>query len=234
LEFDDLRERLLAGGIAPRHVRRYLRELREHLDDLTAQQRVSGYDGEDAASRARARLGSDQELAAAMLAQKGFRSLAARAPWAVFLILPPVATIAIGSLFMGSLVLIGLHFGFLGLHEPLPPQWYQMLAADLVLAANLTMMPLTAILFVAIAQRQRLNPIWPLAAALVLLLLFVHSDVLFAPDPKGSMDVSANPIFMQDGWMMLVENWRLAGVQYALTMLPVLWLWRRRLMSPAN
>ena len=107
MRFDDLRETLLVGGIAPRHVRRYLRELSEHLDDLTAQQRVAGYDGEDAAIRARARLGGDEELAAAMLAQKQFRSWAARAPWAVFLFLPPVAAMAFGALLIGSLVLVG-------------------------------------------------------------------------------------------------------------------------------
>jgi hypothetical protein len=106
LAFDNLRERLLLGGVAPRHVRRYLRELDEHLDDLTAQQRQGGYDGEDAAIRARARLGGDDELASAMLAQKRFRSWTARAPWAVFLFLPPIAALAFGMLVVGSVALV--------------------------------------------------------------------------------------------------------------------------------
>ena len=38
MRFEALREVLLKGGVAPRHVRRYVRELDEHLDDLTAQQ----------------------------------------------------------------------------------------------------------------------------------------------------------------------------------------------------
>jgi hypothetical protein len=59
MPFDAVAETLLKGGIAPRHVRRYVRELAEHLDDLTAQQRAAGYDREGAASRARARLGDD-------------------------------------------------------------------------------------------------------------------------------------------------------------------------------
>jgi hypothetical protein len=162
LGFDDLRERLLSGGIAPRHVRRYLRELDEHLDDLTAQQRQAGYDGEVARLRARARLGSETELAAAMLEQKQFRSLAARAPGVVFLILPPIAALAIGMLLIGSLVLTGKYFGFMPMSASSTPAWYQLLATGMVLAANLTMMPVTAILFVAIAQHQRLKPVWPL------------------------------------------------------------------------
>ena len=32
-QFETLGERLLRSGIAPRHVRRYLRELRDHYDD---------------------------------------------------------------------------------------------------------------------------------------------------------------------------------------------------------
>lgn len=54
MPLEDLRERLLAAGIAPRHVRRYLAELEGHLDDLIQDQRDAGYDTEDATIRARA------------------------------------------------------------------------------------------------------------------------------------------------------------------------------------
>ena len=84
MRFEGLREILLKGGVAPRHVRRYLAELSEHLDDLTEKQRAQGYEGEDAQLRARALLGEDRELAAAMLEQKSLRSLPARAPWLIF------------------------------------------------------------------------------------------------------------------------------------------------------
>lgn len=230
--FDDLRERLLLAGIAPRHVRRYLRELREHLDDLTAQQRQAGYDGEDAAIRARARLGGDDELAAAMLAQKQFRSIAARAPWAVFLILPPVAAIAIGMIPIGGLILAGKYFGYLGRAASLPPSWFQMLGTNLVLAANLTTMPLAGTLFVAIAARQRLKLVWPLAATLMLLVLVVRGDVLFAAHQKGHLSIGFGLVFLQN-WGLLLENWPTALAQYVLTLLPVLWLCRRRMATAA-
>jgi hypothetical protein len=228
LGFDNLREKLLLGGIAPRHVRRYLTELNEHLDDLTREQREAGYDGEDANIRARARLGSDDELAWAMLAQKGFRSMAARAPWAVFLLLPPVVAVLIGMLFIGSLVLIGKYFGYFGVPAAsLPPQWFQTLAHSLVVLSNLATMPLAAILFVSVAQRQRLKLVWPLFATLVLLVIFFHNDVLFAAHGKGHLMLGAGPIFTRHGWMMLTENWQWAMAQYALTLLPVLLLYRK-------
>ena len=52
MPFEALRERPLAAGIAPRHVRRYLAELNDHLDDLIQVQRDAGYDTEDAEIRA--------------------------------------------------------------------------------------------------------------------------------------------------------------------------------------
>jgi hypothetical protein len=228
LLFADLAETLLKGGIAPRHVRRYLAELREHLDDLTAEQRAAGYDGEDAVCRARARLGGDQELAAAMLEQKQFRSWAARAPWAVFLILPPITASAIGMLFVGSLVLIGKHYDFLERNAPPPPQWFQSLAIDVVAAANLVIMPLAATLFVVIAARQRLKLVWPFVATTLLLALFIHGDVNFLPRGKGSLMIGAAPIFMAQAWEMMAEHWPLVAAQYLLTLAPVFWLAYRR------
>lgn len=230
MPFDSLAETLLKGGVAPRHVRRYRAELREHLEDLTAQQRASGHDGEDAAIRARALLGSDAELAAAMLEQKQFRSWAARLPWAAFMLLPPFTAIAIGMLFIGPLVLIGKHYGFLGRYDTLlPPQWFQLLATNVVALSNLMVTPLAAALFVTIAARQRLKLVWPAAATLLLLVLFIHNDVNFLPHHKGYLALGLEPIFMRPAWLMMAEHWQLVTAQYLLTVLPLLWLgWNRR------
>ena len=89
--FEALEDRLLRGGIAPRHVKRYLRELDEHLSDITDAQAAAGHDAPTAAARARAALGPDEELADAMLKRRDFRSLSARFPWLVFGVLPVLA-----------------------------------------------------------------------------------------------------------------------------------------------
>ena len=86
--FNELRERLLQAGIAPRHVRRYLRELNDHLTDLRAEEERVGRTGAEAQSIALARLGSIDDLAKAMIDQCQLRSWSWRAPWAVFGILP--------------------------------------------------------------------------------------------------------------------------------------------------
>ena len=230
--FDNLAEILLKGGVAPRHVRRYVAELREHLEDLTEQQRHAGHDQEDAALRARALLGDDDELATAMLEQKQFRSFIARAPWAVFIPLPPIIALLASRLIFGSLAQIGGHYGFLANHAPLPPLWYQVLATDVTAILNLFTMPLTAALFVALAARQRLKPIWPLAATLLLLVLFIHSDATFAPgDPEHGIVLGFAPIFEKPAQEVMLDHWPLVTAQYLLTLVPWLWLLTRRQMT---
>src|SRR5487761_1581484 len=80
----ELRERLLRAGVAPRHVRRYLTELAEHLADLTAEEERAGRGRADAESAALVRLGRMDDLARAMIEQRQFQSWCARAPWAAF------------------------------------------------------------------------------------------------------------------------------------------------------
>lgn len=82
--FKELRERLLRTGVAPRHVRRYVNELSDHLADLRAEEERAGRDRAEAESAALARLGGMESLAKAMIEQRQFQSWSARAPWAVF------------------------------------------------------------------------------------------------------------------------------------------------------
>lgn len=228
MRFEALRESLLKGGIAPRHVCRYLAELAEHLDDLAAEQRAAGFDGEDAVIRARARLGSDEELGQAMLAHKEFRSWAVRAPWAFFGLLPPVAALAAMMIPIGGLVLISKYFGFSGPHGFHAPGWYRHLATIVVAGANLFMVPLAAALFAYIAERQRIRLIWPLMATAMLLLLFFHGEVSFVPPGQhgGRLSLGFAPIFLSNAWRAIVADWPTVAAQYALTLLPAILLYR--------
>src|ERR1043166_2931427 len=123
--FKDLQEKLLRAGIAPRHVRRYLGELRQHYDDLDAEENEAGVSGVAAEQAASARLGSDSELTAAMLSQPELRSISARYPWAVFGIGSAVFLSA--SLFFATLAEVG----FIRLYELIAgrvwPHWLQSL-----------------------------------------------------------------------------------------------------------
>jgi hypothetical protein len=101
--FSELRERLLEAGIAPHHVRRYLRELGDHLADLKAERERSGQSRADAESSSLRRLGSTDDLASAMIKRREFQSWAVRAPWATFG-LAPIGFLAI-AWFVALLIL---------------------------------------------------------------------------------------------------------------------------------
>jgi hypothetical protein len=86
--FHELRERLLRGGVAPRHVRRYLTELADHLADLRAEEERAGRSRAESESAALVRLGRMDDLAAAMIERRQFQAWCARMPWAIFGLAP--------------------------------------------------------------------------------------------------------------------------------------------------
>jgi hypothetical protein len=104
--FEALREHLLRAGVAPRHVRRYVGELRDHFDDLVREETANGASRGAAKIKARTRLGIDSDLAAVMLARPDLRSLTARYPLAVFG-LGPIAMV-LAALVAGLAAEIGI------------------------------------------------------------------------------------------------------------------------------
>jgi hypothetical protein len=179
--FEGLEDRLLKGGIAPRHVKRYLRELSEHLADLTQAQRDLGYGEADAASHARAALGPDAELADAMLKQRDFRSISARFPWAVFTIVPPLVMLAGTTFPVLLLAILGKTAQWLSLiqHGNVESPRLQAAIRILLETGNLLAMPLALLLMTAIVWRQRLSPAWLLLSLLVLWPLILSASVEF-------------------------------------------------------
>jgi hypothetical protein len=227
MRFEALREILLKGGVAPRHVRRYLAELSEHLDDLTEKQRAQGYEGEDAALRARALLGDNSELAAAMLDQKSLRSLPARAPWLIFGLLPPVAGIAASFAVIAPLALTARSLGMTPGNIN-APEWFRTLVFLVIGAGNLALAPLLAAGFVFLAARQRILWLWPLLAILLIALLDLQFHAKFpVPGQRGgSLNIGA--LLWLSHTETLLEHWRMSLTQLLLTLLPAAYLLRTR------
>jgi len=236
--FDALEDLLLRGGIAPRHVKRYLRELSEHLADLTAAQAEAGFDAGDAAARARAALGPDQELADAMLKQRDFRSISARFPWAVFGILPALAAIVgvglpVLLIFLAAEAgkhLFGLQRGFV------EPHWLQLAMTAPLEAGNLLAMPLTALLLTIIAWRQRLSPFWLLLALAVMAPLVIQASIEFPATAeiarKKGAALSLGLGLSTSGAYAEFKNLLWLAAHYGLSLLPVAWLfWAQRRLA---
>lgn len=224
MPFDALSETLLKGGIAPRHVRRYVRELADHLDDLTAQQRAAGYDGDDAGSRARARLGGDSELARAMLDQPGMRSWPARMPWLIFLLLPPVLTAVIGLALYTAAHSIGYGAARINALLPLPESRLVGFSTAAMMAVQMLAAPAMAALLVLLAQRQRLKPVWPLLGIALLQLLTPLYAAHFGPDQNLQVGYG---IVIPVRWSVAIQFWPVT-LSHILAFLPAAWLIRRK------
>ena len=248
--FDALEDRLLRGGIAPRHVRRYLRELTEHLADLTQAEAEAGFGADDAAARARAALGPDAELADAMLKQRDFRSLCARFPWLVFGVMPPLALLLSAFLQVVLFIVLARLSGGIGPHGVTFPERLRPVAGMMQVFGNFIAVPAIALLFVALALRQRLALPWPVLSALLIVGLSLHWDTApWFTDPHGwgaaglsyrfgasgdSVRFGFTPVFLYAWWKVMAAHGFMLTAQYTLTLLPLAWLVRKRRNARAS
>lgn len=158
LPFETVREDLLRAGVTPRYVNRYVTELREHLADLIERERASGLGTEQATERALALIGREADLAKATIERGAPRSIAARAPWAMYVILP----VALWMVVLAAAIVSMMHllWPVRGLAPSEMPERYRALIAF----ASFTTQYLVGLGLVAgciaIAVRQRLASGW--------------------------------------------------------------------------
>lgn len=240
MQFDAVREELLRAGVAPRRVRRYLHELDGHLFDLTKQEIAAGYDSVVASVRARAVLGSDHELTDGWLQEPKLKSLAARAPWLVFVLSPLAAIVLTAAIQFLSFVALLRWLGVVGLHSSyahvLPALTYAM-----ALLGNLGVIPIVAALFVVMAWRQRVTFRWPLIGTMMMVFLSLHWDTSpLLQNPPGwdafrltvgwhhstdVLNIRATPVLLSVWREQFAAQAPLFVAEYLLILLPVLWLY---------
>lgn len=152
--FEPLRERLLRAGVRPATAGRYVRELRDHMDDAAAALEAGGLPAPQAREHARLRLGDIDALAAPMISDRRFHSWTARAPWAVFLLAPLLGYAAVVALLAVALAL--------ATSPGAAPGWFDAASRAARHFASLAA-PLAAAWMLAFtALRQRSRALWPL------------------------------------------------------------------------
>jgi hypothetical protein len=156
--FDSLREQLLRAGMAPRRVRRYVLELRDHLTDLMEQERASGLDAGQARNRAMVLLGGEAELAQAMIRSAPSLSLAARAPWMVFVMWP--VSLLVAAIFFNALLLMHLLAPVQGLTPAEMTDGFRALINLANIVINYLVAGALSAGCIAVGVRQRLNSGW--------------------------------------------------------------------------
>jgi hypothetical protein len=155
--FEGVREQLLRAGIPPRHAARYVAELRDHLDDLVAQQRAANVEAGQAEVRARELLGSDEQLARVMI-ESAPRSLAARAPAVVFALFPTLLVV-VGTILTG-LAAFRLMWPVRGVALSDMPAAYGYFIAAVGFFTSYALGAVVAAGCIVLAVRQRLSSAW--------------------------------------------------------------------------
>jgi hypothetical protein len=184
LPFETVREQLLRAGIAPRHANRYVTELREHLADLTERDITGGADATQATARAISAIGNDRQLAQAMIDKRPPRSWAARAPWAVFTIVP---VLVLAAVICGTAAsMMHLLSPVQGLALSQMPESYRAFIKVVGFSVNFLVTPLLAAGCLVVALRQRLQSRW-FWLGLALIAAFsgifgFHTHAIPAPD----------------------------------------------------
>ena len=226
--FNELRERLLRAGVAPRHVRRYLKELADHLVDLREEERLAGRSPADAESAALARLGAIDDLAGAMIDKTRFQSWCARAPWAIFGV-APLAVLAATYLFACIILWSGWKFFLPGASTPFVP----VDGLAILYFGVGRLLYFGAPVFVGwgigvIAARQRFKTFWPAIGMLLIAWSAAAAHVqVTGPDLSsraGHVGLGFSPLPSPQNPFLGLNH---AAMVFLLAVLPYLiWRWR--------
>jgi hypothetical protein len=218
---------LIQAGIAPRRARRILREFAEHHADVVAERISLGDSASDARVAASARVGTEQQLVANLLARPELRSWTHRRPGIAFAI-APVLSFAVA--FVASiLALIALlewrkaHGEAISAASPVI-RWISTYAGVYLLWA----LPCgVAALLALVATRRREASIWPCVgiAAVCFVGALTNFSVSVPPDaPSMGAGIGIGTDHMGAALMR-------AGSTTALVLLPFLWMRRLQRLS---
>jgi hypothetical protein len=222
--FDPLWRRLLEGGVRRRPARRYVAELKDHLDDLIAEERRAMSDPRDVENRALSRLGSFEMLADAMIERREFRTWGRKAPFAAYLIAPALALEAITALTVVGVVMtvkqVHAGAGAAGL-----PGWVSEFATGMMFFSHAILPVLLAWALGVVAFRNRSQLLWPTCGVIALAALgSLFHPILTLPTATGRGEVAISP----DGIASFLILLGVAALPYA-----TLLLWRAARERPA-
>ncbi len=186
--FAALEDRLLKEGVAFRHVRRYIGELRVHLDVIAEGERRAGASSNEAHATALQRLGSEEVLAEAMLARPELRAFSARYPALAFGLGPLAALaliVAVALITEAAIVFSAPEFGSAALWR---------IAFDSLNAFVVYGAPVAVAAFILVTGlRQRIPSGWVALGlgATCVLGSFHHLGVAWSPTPDMPSQLSA-------------------------------------------
>jgi hypothetical protein len=224
--FADLSRRLLRAGIPHRHVNRLIAELEAHFADLVAELRSTGLSRAESESQAALRLGTEDVLAANIIARPELRSWSRQWPWLAFVVLPLLALPVQFALSM--LAAVGVFrfstrvLGLTALHPGGVPsllgglQTYGVWIAPVLAAAAAC----------ALAVRRSAPVFWPLIGCALIAIVGASTNASFEWSPavpRGALSAGIGFHFPDIG----VARSLRAVLTLLVVLVPFLWLRRR-------
>ena len=191
---EGLRERLLRAGIASRHVRRYIGELRDHYDDALRDELEIRESRTAASLAAWVRIGDEESLAQSMLSRPEFRSTLARFPALIFGLGSVLAWVGTMALFSFGMWLLLDSNGGTEINAPV-----FLIKALLIVCSRVIPVALIAIML-ALAAHQRLVSAWPWVGAALVALFYGTLDysIIMTAGRMSSVGMSSSllPVFI--------------------------------------
>lgn len=180
-------QRLLQAGISRKVVKRYLKEIDAHYQDLLAQARFQGLPESEAIAWATQRLGSEEQLLESMKSRPELRSWTYRHPWMSMLLLPAILYIvSVVLVFLPALTLVVLlapadNTAFA--MSSLPP-WLDAVVASSIWFVTYGLTPALVVAVIVWANRHYLLPMHQIAGVVLICVLGSGMSLkLEWPDP---------------------------------------------------
>lgn len=188
--FEGLSPRLLQAGIAPRHVKRLIAELETHWVDLVTELRATGLSQEESESQAAVRLGTEDILAATIIARPELQAWSRQWPWLAFVLLPLLALPVQFVLSMAAAVgVFSFSIRVLGLTAVHPGVVLWVVGAIQVYGVWIAPI-LTAGATCFLAARRGAPAIWPIVGIVLIALVGATTNASFewsSAVPRGTM-----------------------------------------------
>ena len=226
-----LARRLLRGGVGLRHVRRTLRELRDHRADLVDRMVEQGQDHAAATCEANQLLGDRDVLAAQMIARPELRSRVRRFAWLLFVLgpMPMIAVTAYAVAAIGVGVVVALEsVGLISTREiSLNLSNLHPLTIAVRVLLQWVAPVLVGLLLCRAAARRLMPAVWPVCAMAIVALTSGATWFFMTASPDGKPLV----------WLSLASNridWQRAVVLFCALGIAYLLLLRVQLRNPSH
>ncbi len=224
ISFSAMTDRLLRGGVAPRHVRRTIAELQDHFVDLHTEAMARGLSAVEAEADARSRLGKEDDLVQEVLNKPELRSWASRWPWLIYglgpMLVMSVAVVSSLLFFAGGMTAAKIVTGA----RYIPPVWTQ----DLIGGVFFSVVHLLPLLIAAMVCREavlrRTALVWPFTGVAFLCIIAAAFDIggtwPATPEAEGVLELGfayAAPVPLP------VENYLRAGLNLSFATAFLFW-----------